>query len=481
MPSFEELHIPPALAGALERRGWNPESPAVRDAAPTAARGHNLVAVTPPVPVYAAPALAGMLGRIGAGKRALVIVPSVQLEEWGVLLHDLTRESPLRVLVARGTARATRELRAGSLDVLIAGHETALTLLTRSVLRPDAIDALLLAWPELLPDEDAMMPLMQDLPREAQRIVFTAEAARVGALVDRYARKALTIGEPGSVITSVGPVRTVSTSWSGRLRALAESVELLDPASLVVWTADQGYHGDIRRLVPSQADVQLVSGDVPRSDTIIAFDLPSSDRLRQLVEAGEVVLLVPTEGERYVSQVASPRRPIQLPGTLEAARTAESAQRATIQQMIEAGSGERALLSLAPLFERYDATQVAAALFELWRNSSRGTPSAAPEVSGSAKVFVGAGKKDGVNANDLVAVLTKELRFDRTKIGRIELRDAYSLIELPAGEAERLAGQLNGTTIRRKRVTARVDRGSTRPSNGGERTPGRPARRTNPR
>ena len=86
-----------------------------------------------------------------------------------------------------------------------------------------------------------------------------------------------------------------------------------------------------------------------------------------------------------------------------------------------------------------------------------------PRTSETAKVYVGAGKKDGVTANDLVAVLTKELRFDRTQIGRIELRDGYSLIELPAQEAERLAGQLNGVTIRRKRVTARVDRGPTRP------------------
>ena len=481
MPSFEELHIPPALAGALERRGWSPESPAVKDAAPTAARGHNLVAVTPPVPVYAAPAVSGMLGRIGAGKLALVIVPSVQLEEWGVLLNDLARESSLRIQVARGTARATRELRAGSLDVLVASLETALSLLTRSVLRVDTVDALLLAWPELLPDEDAMMPLMQDLPREAQRIVFTAELARVEAIVDRYARKALTVRASGPDTTPAGPVRTVSTSWSGRLRALAESVELLDPASLVVWTADLGYHDDIRRLVPSRPEVQLLSGDVPRSTTIIAFDLPTPDRLRQLVEAGEVVLLVPAEAERYVSQIASPRRPLQLPGALDAARTAESAQRATIQKILEAGPLHRSLLTLAPLFERYDATQVAAAVFELWSNSSLGTPPAAPEVGERAKVYVGAGKKDGVNANDLVAVLTKELRFDRTKIGRIELRDAYSLIELPAEEAERLAGQLNGTTIRRKRVTARVDRGPTRPSNGGERTPGRPARRTNPR
>ena len=481
MPSFEELHIHPAPAGALERRGWNPESPAVRDAAPTAARGNNLVAVTPPAPVYAAPALAGMLSRIGGDKRGLVIVPSVQLDEWGALVYDLARHSSLRIQVARGTARASRELRAGSLDLVVGTLDTALTLLTRSVLRMETVDALFLAWPELLPDDDAAMPLMQDLPREAQRIVFTSEASRVGAVVDRYARKALTIGPSTSGMAPAGPVRTVSTSWSGRVRALAGAVELLDPASLVVWTADREYHESILRLIPSQPDVQLVLGDAPPANTIIAFDLPAPDRLRQLIEVGEVVLLVPAEAEGYVSRIASPRRPLQLPGAVDAARAAESAQRAAIQRVLEGGDRNRSLLTLAPLFERYDATVVAAALFELWRESPQGTPPAPPEVTGTAKVYVGAGKKDGVTANDLVAVLTKELRFDRTQIGRIELRETYSLIELPAGEAERLAQQLNGTNIRRKRVTARVDRGASRPSGGGERTPGRPARRANPR
>jgi ATP-dependent RNA helicase DeaD len=89
---------------------------------------------------------------------------------------------------------------------------------------------------------------------------------------------------------------------------------------------------------------------------------------------------------------------------------------------------------------------------------------------------VGIGKKDGATANDLVAVLTKELRVDRTKIGRIELKDAYSLIEIPAQEAEQVAGALNGATVRRRRVTARVDRGPTRPARTDGRTP-RPSRR----
>ena len=66
--------------------------------------------------------------------------------------------------------------------------------------------------------------------------------------------------------------------------------------------------------------------------------------------------------------------------------------------------------------------------------------------------------------NDLVAVLTKEVRVERGKIGRVELRDAYALVELPAGEAEQIARALTGSTIRRKRVTARVDRGPVKPA-----------------
>jgi ATP-dependent RNA helicase DeaD len=75
-------------------------------------------------------------------------------------------------------------------------------------------------------------------------------------------------------------------------------------------------------------------------------------------------------------------------------------------------------------------------------------------------VYVGIGKKDGATVNDLVAALTKELRVERGKIGRVELRDAFALVELPAQDAERIAGELNGMTIRRRRVTARVDRGA---------------------
>ena len=73
MPSFEDLHLTPPVARALERQGGTPDNRALREAAPTAARGHNLVLVAPPAPAYAVPALAGMLSRLGGGMRGLLL------------------------------------------------------------------------------------------------------------------------------------------------------------------------------------------------------------------------------------------------------------------------------------------------------------------------------------------------------------------------------------------------------------------------
>ena len=476
VPSFEDLHLQPSIATALRDLGWTPDDHLAKDAAPTAARGHNLVATTPPVPAYAAPGLAGMINRLESGRYGLVLVPGLQLEEWGGLTHRLARGSNARVEVARGTARAMRRLRADSLDLLVTTPETALGLITRSALPMESVGSLLLAWPEMLLDEEAMTPLMQDLPKDAQRLVYTSEADRAPALLERYARKALTVGA-GTDITSSDPVRTVATSWPGRVRALGEVIELLDPPALAVWTADRQYHSAIAEVAGSQPEPVLTTGDAPPGVTVIAFDLPSGARLQQLRSSGEVVLLVPPGTEAYVARIAAKPRPLLLPGPVDQARSVEAARRATIVQAIENGQSNRALLTIAPLFERHDPTLVAAALYRLWSESTpTAAPAAPPAAQPTTRIWVGVGKKDGANPNELVAVLTKELGVDRSKIGRIELRDAYSLIELPAQEAEPVASALNGRTIRRKRVLARVDRGPSRSSLSASGSPGRARR-----
>jgi DbpA RNA binding domain len=462
--SYQDLHLTPPIAAALERLGWSPSDPALRDAAPTAARGHNLVVVAPPSPAYALPALAGMLSRLGPGSRGLLLCAEAQLEEWGALAAGLAGDA-LRIQVARGTARTSRRLKAAEVDLIVTPPDIALGLHRRSALGPEDIAAVFLAWPETWSGGEALPPLMQDLSKDVQRLLSTGSPEWAADLIERYARRALRVGaaQESSPAPPVGPVRTVGVSWERRARALGELTELLDPASVAVWTLDRSRHGDIARVLPTgDPAVRVVTGDAPKAAVVIAFDLPTPERLRQLLSAGEVVLLVPPGTESYVDRAAAPRRSIRLPGMVEEVASEAASRRATIVRAIEEKRPDAALLSLAPLFERYDPSMVAAAVYQLWSSSATATPPTAPENPVAVKIYVGIGKKDGASVNDLVAVLTKEVRVPREKIGRVELREGYALVELPALEAEGIARALNGVTVRRKRITARVDRGPTK-------------------
>jgi len=478
MTDLEQLHLTHSVADALTALGWAADDPRVREAVPTAARGHNLAVVAPPGPAYAGPALAGLVSRLAAGPiegPVLVLCPEVELDGWGALLKALVRGTPLRLEVGRGVTRAGRRLRAETLDILVTTPETAAALLARGTLKGEALGGIVIAGPDRWPDSEMVVPLMQDLPKERQRILLVCAPDQAADLTERYARKALVLGAPptDAVTIAAGPIRTVAVAWERRPAALAEVLELLDPQSLVVWTADRSQHGAIATALPAgDASIRVVTGDAPAVELVVAFDPPDSARLRQLLEAGQVVLLVPPGAEPHMARIAAPRRPLRLPGPVEQAAEAAATRRAAVARAVEAERSDAALLALAPLFERYDATAVAAALYDLWVGAGTQVPAApaapapaAPaEVPTTVKIFVGVGRSDGATANDLVAILTKDVRVAREKIGRIELRDGYCLVELPAQEAERIASALNGITIRRKRVVARVDRGPARPS-----------------
>ena len=74
------------------------------------------------------------------------------------------------------------------------------------------------------------------------------------------------------------------------------------------------------------------------------------------------------------------------------------------------------------------------------------------------KVFVGIGKKDRASAKDLVGALIREAGVAKDDIGRIDVRETFSLVEVAAGAADRAVRGLTGTTICGRRVIARLDR-----------------------
>ena len=443
-------------------------------AASVAARGGNLVLLAPPSPALAKPVLAGLLGRGEDGSRGryLGLAPAEAVNEWARVAAGI----PLVGTRAAGTstpARLSRLLHSETLDLLFASPETAHELVRRAALKPSELRGVLLLWPESWAESDLAAELLQDLDKSAQRILVSSDPGFAAPLIERYTWRAPVVDLLGVEPPEAPPppVRSMPVAWSRRVDAIRDLIEQLDPSSLAVYVADPAERERIAPLVAGAGAIATISSEMPETaGLVVAYDLPSPETLRVLAGAGDVVLLTPSGTEAYVTRLAPNRRPLHPTGGLEAARSGRARDQRTITARLEQGPSRDSFLALGPLLERFEATAVAAALHDLWqqsRASAQAEPARASEARPpmGASLWVGIGKRDAVTPADLVAALIKDVGVPRQAIGKLDIRESFSLIQLgPEVAAQDVAERLTGKTIKGRRLVARLDKG--RPARG---------------
>jgi hypothetical protein len=496
--------IAPEIGNRLESWGWSTEDEALKQYIPAIARHGNAVVSMPPSPAWATPALAAVLTAVSTSKgRALVLTAPALVEPLGRSLSRLASGTGLRILTATGPARASRQISDGTVDVLVASPGTALTLHTRSALGIDSLTSITLAWPEDWDAEEAVTLLLAELDKDAQRVVLTSSTHKVAELVQRHVRRSLNVdfptpAPPETPLPAPRSVRTLATPHSARLEALTMLLEAVDPPALAIWTADRRDHGSLESFTQELTDTTVFSTEDPAAELVVCYDPPRPSDLRRMGASRDIVLLNTPGSEGYIGRLASGAKPIHRSGVVDRLRDRDAGLRAEISELIDSGNLDAAAYVVGPLFDRFDPQAVAAACLTLWRRAGapsesvaqRGepaeakTPPATP-VGGVAnsKVWVGIGRRDEATPGDLVAVLIKEVGLSREAIGRIELRETFTLVEVPKEQAERVAQQLSGVTIRRRKLIARVDKGAPirssddrgGPPRGGTGRPSRPA------
>jgi len=137
------------------------------------------------------------------------------------------------------------------------------------------------------------------------------------------------------------------------------------------------------------------------------------------------------------------------------------------------------------LFQEYSPAEVAAAASALLRRRTQ-APSAAPVARTAAapaaplpapsyvRLFVGVGSRDGIVPSDLVGAITGEAQVKGAQIGRIEIRDTFSIVEVESEIATRVIQALNGITLKGRSVRVDFDRrGGTATGRGGVERPRR--------
>jgi ATP-dependent RNA helicase DeaD len=85
-------------------------------------------------------------------------------------------------------------------------------------------------------------------------------------------------------------------------------------------------------------------------------------------------------------------------------------------------------------------------------------PQRSREDADITRLYIGLGRKSGMRPADIVGAIANEAGVNPRAIGAIDIADAFSIVEVPDGDAQTIIDALRGTTLRGKRVMVRKDR-----------------------
>lgn len=359
-----------------------------------------------------------------------------------------------------GHARAAGLLAAGAVRTLVTTPDDALALTRRSALPLATVPHLVLAWPEqtLAAGQADQLDAVLAETGAAQRLIVTSDAhlPALADLLQRVAHRAPVVAAaPLPPERLAVPVRYVTTDDDRRPAVGRAVLDTLHPSSWLLWDPAPG-RGRWASLLADPTGRPLgtdASGEA--AAVAIAGDLPSADALTDLAAAArEIVVLLRPGQVPYLQRLTAATRPLRVRGESDAALDRAAALRRRLRERLAAGALDGELLAIGPLLDEWDPAAVAAAAAAL---IDAPVPTA-PAVPAWARVFVTAGRRDGIRPGDLLGALLNEVGLPRPAVGKIELRDGFALIEIRADEAERAVRGLTGLTLRGKRVSARPDR-----------------------
>jgi hypothetical protein len=353
-----------------------------------------------------------------------------------------------RAHAVTGLTRTAALLKEGRIGLLAGAPADLAALVARAALKLESIETLVIAWPESFAGE--LDTLLAEAPN-ARRVILSWNPPALSEFLERHARRAEVIGDlpldpDGRPLGPVGAARyaVVPTERRTAGRAVREVLDTLRATRPYIWEGGE---------VTPPKD----------TDAVVAIVLPSRPEMQALVASGiPPVLLALAAQLPYLRSIAA-LSPLPLIGAADRAQDRAAQLRELIVDRLSHGDVDAELAVLGPLFESYDPALVAGALLAIGRQPPPPAVGHQPSavsgpVSGWVRIFATVGRKDNASAKDLVGALIKEVGLQKGQIGKIDVRDTFSLVDVAADAAEQAVRRLTGVTIRGRRVSARPDR-----------------------
>ena len=239
--------------------------------------------------------------------------------------------------------------------------------------------------------------------------------------------------------------------------AVQRVLDNVNPGSTLIWSPSAIAMGGLARY---QGDPGVnVTVDLAvegQFELGILLDLPDPTALQMFAGlAEEIVCLIGPDQVVPLRSLIPRASPMRLPSEADRARERTLATRQMVRGLIEEGSHlDEELMAIAPLLDEHDPALVAAAL----ARAVKAPPmSEAPDMA-FARIFLSIGKTDGVRPGDIVGALLNGVGIPKKDLGKVEIAERHSIVEVSASVADQSIRGLNGSIIKKRRVNARFDR-----------------------
>jgi ATP-dependent RNA helicase DeaD len=455
------------------------------------------------------------------GVQALVLAPTRELaiqvsEAFHTYSRHLGRIGVLPVYGGQPIDRQQQRLQRG-VHVVVGTPGRIMDHLRRGTLRLDQVR--MVALDEA--DEMLKMGFLEDvewilsqMPEERRTALFSATLPpEIRRVASRHLRNPVMVEiERRTLTVPETEQRYLNVYGPQKLEALTRILETEPVTAVLVFTrmktgaaelaeklAGRGYaaeamHGDmnqaqretvIRRLRSGQAEIVVATDvaarglDVERISHVVNYDMPHDvesyvHRIGRTGRAGRtgvaILFVAPRERrmlqeiERFTKQRIEPMR---MPTQADVAARRMALFKDSIRKTLKEGDLDLYLALVEELAEEegIDMAEIAAAAARLARGDKPLDVEIEPEprdvpapAGGMARLFLSAGRRNGVRPADIVGAIANEAGVPGKSIGSIDIYDNFTFVEVPEQYRDQVLERMSRATIRNRPVEARIAR-----------------------
>ncbi len=506
--NFEDLKLSKETMESISEIGFEEPTPIQISAIPLIMNGHDIMGQAQTGTGKTAAFGIPIVEKCKRGKNpfAIILEPTRELAvQVAQEINKIGKHKNISVLPVYGGSSLERQFKAlkRGVDVVVGTPGRLIDHLHRKTLSLSDVQIVVLDEADEMLDmgflED-METILKETPSERQTLLFSATIPQpIVNIAKRYMKspQKLRVNTKEVIIPKIKQI-FYEVREGDKINALSRLLDVEDPQLAIVFChtkrdvdnvsteLDQmGYnagalHGDFTQAKRDEVmnkfkggmleilvatDVAARGLDIKDVTHVINYSIPQNPdsyvhrigRTGRAGKSGIAITFVTPREYRHLHLIEKTAMTKidrkKLPSQEDVIKAREKTVFRDISQIIEDGSYAGYVRAVRELSATHPAEDIAAAALYAAFGELQDKPAAEQyENKGTVRLFMTVGRKDNINAADIVKSIASEARIPFHKIGKIDVFDKFTFVEVPSEFSDKVIRSVNDIVMKGKRV-----------------------------